>query len=188
MHGEVEMSTYCWQSMRRIRVNLQIIVTTKHYLWRTGSFNCTIILCRTNWLNSPAAWKGFLDLSILSQKPCYVANVRCHPYFHVLDKSMKTITRFNIGFEYILDIRPRKVNKNLSFLLNYLFCSSIIHIWIFEFLYNITFLVSSKIPRQIGLSHISLWVYGVCMKRKKYMNIYFSGITLVGKVKIVFLI
>ena len=137
--------------------------------------NSTIIICRTNWLNSPAAWKGFLDLSILSQKPCYVANVRCHPYFHVLDKSIKMITRFNIVFEYILNI----IIKYLLFWMNYLFCSSIIHIWIFEFLYNITFLVSSKIPRQIGLSHISLWVYGVCTKRKKYMNTYLNGITLI---------
>ena len=93
------------------------------------------------------------------------------------------ITRFNIVF-WIL----RRVNENLLFLLNYLFCSSIIHIWIFEFLYNITFLVSSKIPRQIGLAHISLWVYGVCIKRKKYMNIYLSGIALIRKVKIVLLI
>ena len=69
-----------------------------------NNINSTIILWRTNWLNSPAAWKGFLDLSILSQKPCYVANARCHPYFHVLDKSIKMITRFNIVFEYILNI------------------------------------------------------------------------------------
>ena len=79
----------------------------KTLFMKNGEFNninCTIMLCRTNWLNSPAAWKGFLDLSILSQKPCYVANVRCHPYFHVLDKSIKMITRFNIVFEYTLNM------------------------------------------------------------------------------------
>ena len=82
-----------------------IVITT--FQWRSWNLiidNSTIILCRTNWLNSPAAWKGFLDLSILSQKPCYVANARCHPYFHVLDKSIKMITRFNIVSEYILNI------------------------------------------------------------------------------------
>ena len=79
---------------------------------KTGEFNninSTIILCWTNLLNSPAAWKGFLDLSILSQKPCYVVNVHCHPYFHVLDKSIRMIVRINIVFEYILNIKQIKV-------------------------------------------------------------------------------
>ena len=80
----------------------------KTFQWRPESLiinnSSTIILCWTNLLNSPAAWKGFLDLSILSQKPCYVVNVHCHPYFHVLDKSIRMIVRINIVFEYILNI------------------------------------------------------------------------------------